>query len=208
MVMAKTFRGPEAERYALALALELRNDYGLPAYILRKKDFPLGSMIRNVPPTAPTVVKQPHLTEPEKVRSYDEATVLVGNEKTLEGSLALLPKVQKIHPKCLNEIASPFGWRKGQGLGMATRTTNPYIPTQNLYPGRGPRADGFLARLNSGPQSVNNCPGRYSLQVAEFGGLSTFTTNKHASKYFGNKMLEKSPLATAGDNAELVAKKA
>src|SRR4051794_14934655 len=38
MVAAKTFRGPDADRYALALALELRRDYGLPAYILRSKD--------------------------------------------------------------------------------------------------------------------------------------------------------------------------
>ena len=38
MVMARTFRGPEAEKFALALALELRNVHGLPAYILRNLD--------------------------------------------------------------------------------------------------------------------------------------------------------------------------
>ncbi len=206
MVMAKTFRGPAAERYALALAMELRKEYGLPAYILRLKDFPMHSLIRNVPPTAPSFVKQPHLTEPEKVRSYDEAMVLVGDEKTLEGSLALLHRVQKIHPNCLNEIASPFGWRKGQGLGMATRTTNPYVPTQTLYPGRGPRP-GFLAGMNHGPHSVNNCPGRYSLQVAEFGGLSTFSTGKNDARLFDNNLFKKSALASAADNAELLAQK-
>ena len=88
MVIAKTFRGPEAERFALALAMELRHDYGLPAYILRHKDFPMRSMIRNVPPTAPAFMRKANLTEPEKVRSYDEAAVLVGNEKTLAGSEA------------------------------------------------------------------------------------------------------------------------
>ena len=38
MVMAKTFRGVDAERMALALAKELRQECHLPAYILRTKD--------------------------------------------------------------------------------------------------------------------------------------------------------------------------
>ena len=52
MVLAKTFRGPDAEKLALALAMELRGKYNLPAYILRTKDFPGKSNIRGVPPTA------------------------------------------------------------------------------------------------------------------------------------------------------------
>ena len=40
MVVAKVFRGPDAERLAIALAKELRTDYGLAAYIWRRKDFP------------------------------------------------------------------------------------------------------------------------------------------------------------------------
>ena len=83
MVLAKTFRGPEAERFALALVLELRRDYNLPAYILRTKDFPMHSNIRNIPPTAPAVQQRADVGLPEKVRTYDEAAVLVGNEKTL-----------------------------------------------------------------------------------------------------------------------------
>src|SRR6185437_8541187 len=59
MVMAKTFRGPDAERFALALVLELRNVYQLPAYIVRTKDFANRSLIRNIPPTAPADLKRP-----------------------------------------------------------------------------------------------------------------------------------------------------
>ena len=130
MVMAKTFRGPDAERFALALALELRRDFGLPAYILRSKDFPMRSNIRNVPPTAPPFMNRPQLTDPEKTRTYDEAVVLVGNEKTLEGSQELLHRVKKIQPQCLKEMPSYFDWR--HGLSKALRTTNPYVPAGPL----------------------------------------------------------------------------
>ena len=58
MVLAKTFRGPDCDRMALALAKELRGKYGLPAYILRSKDFPGKSNIRGVPPTAEPGVNQ------------------------------------------------------------------------------------------------------------------------------------------------------
>ena len=40
MVLARVFRGVDAERMALALVKELRTEHNLPAYILRTKDFP------------------------------------------------------------------------------------------------------------------------------------------------------------------------
>ncbi len=199
MVMAKTFRGPDAERYALALVLELRRDYGLPAYILRTKDFPKLSNIRNVPPTAPAYIDRPHLTDPEKVRTYDEAAVLVGNEKTLDDQQALWHKVKKIRPKCLNQMPGIFVWR--EGLGKALRTTNPFVPAQNIYPGR--KRDPLIAQMNGGPRSIFYCPGRYTLQVAEFGGRASF--NPQDPRFQGNDFLKKSPLATAAENAERLA---
>lgn len=202
MVMARTFRGPEAERYALALAMELRNDYGLPTYILRTQDFPMRSNIRNVPPLARPWQNKAELAGPEKVRTYDEAAVLVGNEKTLAGSEALLHRVKKIKPKCLNNIPSFFGWR--EGLSTALRTTNPFVPTQNLYPGN-TQEDKLLSRMNSGPRSIYNCPGRFSLQVAEFGGRTVFNPSESETKLFSDSFLRKSPLATAADDAERVA---
>src|SRR5258706_13780286 len=76
MVMAKTFRGPDAERWALALVLELQIEHHLPAYILRTRDFPMRSNIRNVPPTAIPEIRKPFVLEPEKSRTHDEAVVL------------------------------------------------------------------------------------------------------------------------------------
>ena len=132
MVLAKTFKGVDAERWALALVLELRNEYRLPAYILRTRDFPMRSNIRNIPPTAIREVREAFVGEPEKTRTHDEAAVLVGDEKTVEGAAALLKTVKKIKPKCLNGMPSIFHWR--QGLSTAWQTTNPYIPAQDLFP--------------------------------------------------------------------------
>ncbi|MFO0909787.1 MAG: hypothetical protein U0794_15810 [Isosphaeraceae bacterium] len=202
MVLAKTFRGPEAERFALALVLELRREHGLPAYILRTKDFANRSNIRNIPPTAPGFVKQSQLTDPEKVRTHDEAAVLVGDEKTLDASEKLLHRVKKINPRCLNEMPKLFNWRTG--LAGAVRTTNPYVPTQNIFPGR-IKKDTLVTQMNGGPHSVYQCPGRYTLQVAEFGGRSVFNPSASDSRLLENSWLRKSPLVTAADDAERLA---
>jgi hypothetical protein len=55
MVMAKVFRGPDAEKMALVLCKELREEFKLPAYILRSKEFPMKSYIRGTPVQAPSM---------------------------------------------------------------------------------------------------------------------------------------------------------
>jgi hypothetical protein len=199
MVMAKTFRGPQAERFALALVLELRRDYKLPAYILRTKDFPKLSNIRNVPPTAIPLMDKPQLTNPEKVRTYDEAVVLIGDEKTIADQDALWKKVKKIKPACLAQM--PEVWAHREGLNKALKTTNPYVPAQFLYPGR--RKDPLIAQMNGGPHSVFYCQGRYTLQVAEFGGRASFNTQDQ--RFLENGFLKSSPLASAAADAEKLA---
>ena len=82
MVLARVFRGPDSQRMAIALCKELRTEFGLPAYIFRKKENPGGSLVRGVPPTVPSEVKSTDIKMPEKIRTFDEAAVLVGNERT------------------------------------------------------------------------------------------------------------------------------
>jgi hypothetical protein len=198
MVLAKTFRGPDCERLALALAKELRGKYGLPAYILRSKDFPGRSNIRQVPPTAEPGVVQANIAVPEKYRTYDEAAVLVGNEKTEKDSALLLHQVKKIKPDCLNSMPSMFKWRVG--LDKALRTTNPYVAAHTLYPRK---SDRLVVQMNQTSRSIANCPGRFSLQVAEFTGRSTF--NDKDERFQGILNLKRSPLATAAEDAEHLA---
>jgi hypothetical protein len=202
MVLARVFRGPEAERMALALVKELRNQYHLPAYILRTKDYPGKSLMRGTPPTVPSSVMQPDIKMPEKIRTVDEAAVLVGNEKTLAGSEKLWQEVRKIRPDCLNKVSTPFHWR--EGLSKSYRTTNPYVPVQLLYPSH---KDRLMVQMNSGLRSITNCPGRYSLQIAEFAGRSTYqlTSLQPTSNLFAD--VNQSPLRTAHADAERMADK-
>jgi hypothetical protein len=205
MVMAKVFRGPEAERMALALCKELRHDFGLPAYILRTKDFPMRSYMRGTPPTAPSETMKAITKLPESVRTHDEAAVLVGNEKTLAATEILLNKVKKLHPKCLAGMPVLFKWREGGDLSRALRTTNPFVPAQLLFP---KTPDKLVIRMNTGLRSIANCPGRFSLQVAQFSGRTSYDLNapkgKPSEPFFSPW---DSPLKTAHDDAERMADK-
>jgi hypothetical protein len=198
MVLARVFRGPQAEKMALVLVKELRNDYRLPAYILRTKDYPGRSLIRGTPPTVPSEVMAPNIKMPEKIRTFDEAAVLIGNEKTLAGSEKLWREVKKIKPKCMANMSSPFPWRNG--LSAAIRTTNPYVPAQNLFP----RAqDRLVIQMNKdmGQRNVANCPGRYSLQIADFAGRSAYDFNPKGGSSLHLWNLHESPLQKAAENA-------
>ena len=200
MVLAHSFRGPDATRYALALVLELRRDFGLPAWIYQEKVQPLHSNLRNVPPTANDYVRQPQLTEPERTRIYDEALVLVGNCKTTDESEDLLRKVKHLHPKCIDGMPQMLPWRKGKGLSRALRVTNPYVPAQYLFPRK---ADPLITQMNAGPQSLFNCPGRYTVQVGEFSGRSTIAGRE--TRMVDDKGLKSSPLMSAAEDAQKMA---
>jgi hypothetical protein len=202
MVLARVFRGPDAERMALALVKELRGEYQLPAFILRTKDYPGKSMIRGVPPTARSEVKVPDIGMPEKIRTFDEAAVLVGNEKTLADSEKLLHMVRKINPKCLEAMPKLYFWRTG--LAYAIRTTNPYAPAQTLYQRTN---DKLVVRMNGGLRSVVHCPGRYSLQVAEFTGRSVYQFGGQEFVAQNLPDVHTSPLRTAAADAEKMADK-
>jgi hypothetical protein len=204
MILAKVFRGPDAEKMALALCLELRNDFNLPAYILRTKDIPMFHYMRGIPPTAPSVTMRAITKLPESERIHDEAAVLVGNEKTTAATEVLLNKVKQLHPKCLAHMPSLYKWREGGGLSRALRTTNPYVPAQMLFP-RAP--DQLVIRMNSGLRSIANCPGRYSLQVAQFSGRATYDLNSPKGKPAQFFNPGDSPLKTAARDAETMADK-
>jgi hypothetical protein len=201
MVQAKVFRGPDAQKMALVLCKELRQ-MGFHAYILRLKDFPLRSYIRGIPIQAPSETMTSNTKFPEKVRTFDEAAVLVGDAKTLEEQIKLWHEVKKLKPKCLEQMPTLFKWREGGGLSRALRTTNPYVPAQYLFPRTN---DKLVVHMNSGLRSIANCPGSYSLQVAQFSGRTTF--NPMDQMFQGKESLKSSPLRTAHDDAERMADK-
>ena len=202
MVLAYSFRGPDAPRQALALVLELRKDYHLPAYILLPKKFPGKSMIRGVPPQAPAFAMKDDVGLPELIRTLDEAAVLVGDEKTTKDAFDLMHKVKKIHPVCIDGMPQMWHIRKGQGLSRAMTTTNPFVPAEDLFANQ---PDVLIGQMNDGPHNIRYCSGRYTLQVANFTGRSSMDPAETDSRSKGFLATMKSPLATAADDAERLA---
>jgi hypothetical protein len=95
-----------------------------------------------------------------------------------------------------------YFWRTG--LAYAIRTTNPYAPAQTLYQ---KTRDKLVVQMNSGLRSVVNCPGRYSLQVAEFTGRSAYQFGRQEFTVQKLPNLRTSPLRTAAADAEKMADK-
>ncbi len=208
MVLAYTFRGPEASKYAQILTAELRRDYHLPAYIWLVRIQPMRSNIHGVQPTAPDHARNNDMAPPERYRTYDEAAVLVGNCKTIDESEALLHTVKKIVPRCLGQFPQIYQNRKGKGLNRSIMTTNPFQAAQNLFPGAGvgiaadgkpvrqnavidpeviitrlansKKIDPLIVRMNGGPNSLFKNRSEYTLMVAEFTGRTSvaMTTQK------------------------------
>jgi hypothetical protein len=102
MVLAKVFRGVDAEESAKALATELRREHKLPAYLLR--------------------------VDARGVARIDEVAVLVGDAKTPRECESILKQVRAISPRCLAN--RPVPWQRG--LAFAVRTTNPLAPPSSL----------------------------------------------------------------------------
>jgi hypothetical protein len=202
MVLAYSFRGPDAPRQALALVLELRGKYRLPAYLLLPKKFPGRSNIRGVAPQASQFAQKDDVGLPEILRVIDEAAVMVGDEKTTKDAFDLMHKIKKLHPVCIDGQPQMWHFRKGQGLSRAMTTTNPFVPAEELFP-RAP--DVMVTQMNGGPHNIRYCPGRYTLQVANFGGRSSILDPDKDPRFKGQLSTRNSPLATAHEDAERLA---
>ena len=145
--------------------------------------------------------------------------MLVGNCKTLADSEKLLHAVKKLHPACLDGMPTLWHLRKGQGLSRAMLTSNPYVPGQDIFPGKAfdpailaasfdvhKKVDPMIAKINAGPRSIYKCPGQFSMPVAEFTGQSVAVA-QDLRFVQTDKALAKGTLATAAEDAERFAEK-
>lgn len=223
MVLAHTFRGPDAAKYAQMLTMELRQVYQLPAYVYYLKMKPGQSNIRGVQPTAEEPIRSGVIEGKARLRMYDEAAVLVGDCATTDEAQKLWRDIKKIRPTSLEKLPNPYVWRVGLKSSMIT--TNPYQPAQRLYAGaplhsgdtfdpmniklKPPPMDPLIRRMNKGPRSLFNCPGAYSLVVAEFVGRSQLNPDseevKRTSFLKSIASLKDSPLQTAAADAYNIA---
>ena len=155
MVMAKTFRGPNAARYAQALAIELRNDCKLPAYIFFLKIKPMQEQhLRRRPDRPAEHPLGPH--EPgARYRVYDEAAVLVGNCKTIAEASKLLRTVKAVHSRTIDALPNPYPWRRGSrgaDHDQPLRRRPGTVPGHSVVPAQGGTVDPSAFPI-VGPQS-------------------------------------------------------
>ncbi len=206
LIMAASFFGDHGERQAHNLALELRSEYKLHAYVY-KKGFDYGQRVigRGIDKWGrPKRMKYIHTSE------FIEVGVLVGNFESVDDSKAqkILARIKYAHPQTLSATKTNptsqrlVGWRyiknlltsgndgKRKGpMGSAFITRNPILPVE-YFVNQGP--DKFVLDLNKHVKySLVNCPGNYSVRVATFRAYSTWDQREIKDIKAGKRMRSK-----------------
>ncbi|MGC3969843.1 MAG: hypothetical protein QM775_21685 [Pirellulales bacterium] len=222
-VLCSTFVGDDAERQANELVLELRREFKLPAYVHEMTwDFTGKVNGRGLDKYG-----RPKTMEYATGEKRQELAVLVGDFPSLDDPEAkkTLEKVRYLRPQCLDpeyitktgqKNARAFaGWRtaavqffsndesgKRRGpMGKAFMANNPLIPDE-YYQRKG--LNPMVVRMNEPVQhSLLKCPGRYSVQVATFGGANVSIPKEVEAIEKGEKQL-KSRLEKAAMQAHLL----
>jgi hypothetical protein len=215
MIMTHSLSGDGAEDQARELVLELRKKYKLPAYVHRMK-FEFGDAQGQGVDRFGGAMKMRYQRGSER----EEFAVLVGNYPRVDHPDAqkTLKEIKFMQPDCLKpaegkKINSSLGTvrmvqkmmlpegsdKKKKGpLGSAFVTSNPMLPA-DYFAQKGP--DEFILKLNDGVQySLLDCPGRYSVQVAQFTGKVVINQKEIAAISHGDKSME-SRLADAAEQA-------
>jgi hypothetical protein len=188
MIMAISFRGPDAQKEATQLVFELRKRHKLEAYThLENYDFSESFIGRGVDRFG-----NPRRMRHQQNDKFQEVAILVGNYSSVDDpqsqldlkkikSLTLealksksgktsrsLAELRRLH----NEMLNKGGKNGGAGpMKLAFITTNPLLPDEYFRP---QGVDRFVARLNEGVKhSLLKCPGKYTVKVATFTGLVT-----------------------------------
>lgn len=197
LILATTFRGPEAERDAKQLVYELRKDYKLNAYTHQKSyDYSKSFVGRGVDKFG-----NPRKMRHNTAERFDEVAVLIGDFVTVDDPKAkkTLERVKMMRPKILDPNGGPEtsqsfaairqlhnrvwggGDEKSQRgpMRMAFVIPNPKLPKSYFKP-KG--VDKFVEDLNADrPYSLLKCPKAYTVRVATYTG-GTYTQVKKKDK--------------------------
>jgi hypothetical protein len=225
-IMACSFSGEGAEKQAKDLVLELRSKYKLEAYA-HKVNFKLDDP--NGPNMAGAPVRWQYRRFHDRPDLYKdsaihEIAVLVGDFPAVDDPEVqkTLKKLRSIEPDCLNlEKGKPTSRplaalrymqdavkasmnpkaaeTKHGPMNHAFVTTNPLLPPDYYAPKGG--IDELVLRINKGvPNSLLDCPGRYTVKVATFTGTVELDQDKIRKIEDGQKQLDSS-LAKAAEMA-------
>ena len=198
MILAATLVGEGSKKRAERLALEIRQELGLPAFIYQEKFDFTGTIHSNSQTSRPVRYANRY--------QYDAYAVLVG-EYDSAGHPSIekdLQRVKTANPSVYrdpNEVAAETNRsnpvttvkaitnkllraKKGQPLGPmghAFVTRNPMLPQEYF---EAPQVDSFVHQLNDGLEySLLQCDGKYTVIVKTFQGLETIVDGKQDKKF-------------------------
>lgn len=223
LIFATSFAGPGAEEDAHRLVLELRKRFKMEAYMHKRHyDFSQPVVGRGV-----NRYGGPKLMRYRNSASFDEIAVLVGNYASHDapGADEDLETIRTAKPECLagaggdqKKTTQRFAALRElqrlvnldpeiQKAGPMRRSfvaRNPLLPKE-FFTGSG--LDPFVLNMNRGVEhSLLDCPGKYTVRVASFRGVSQFVgENKNAQQRDRGGLLpgtgQTSQLEIAADNA-------
>jgi hypothetical protein len=224
LIVAASFSGEGAHEQAGKLARELRERFGLQAY-LHEMSFKFGDEAPGRGLDAYGAPVRRRYQRGDQVREY---AVLVGDFTSIDDANAqqTLDRIKTLQPEALNvdtsetaqSMAQIRRWedalleklgkpRKRGPMAQAFFTRNPLLPREYFVP-KG--VDPFVAKMNQGVEhSLLDCPGQYTVQVATFRGktiLQTSAEEDQATKSFWSlgKKDNRNPLVEAAENAHLL----
>ncbi len=217
LVMACSFSGEKAYDQAHDLALELRREYRLPAYLYSKT---FQHEVENDGRGVDRFGERQNLSYMRGNEST-EIAVLVGDYPTLEDDRAQkdLERVKNASPECLKldpnrpTTQNLASWRLFFGMAhdkekkkgpmwKAFLVANPLLPEGALAPAG---LEKFLVDMNQNrPYTLLKCPGKYTVQVAHFTGRVVIEPKKVQAITNGADMGNQ--LEEAGMKAEMMVK--
>jgi hypothetical protein len=203
MILAYTFRGDKASQQAQQLAYELRSKDKLPAYTY-ERTFDFTKPERGIgfnPDGSPKMMRY------QQGGVIKEVAVLVGDYDTVDDPAAqtILKKIKKLQPTSIppdTTIPVSDGDKKQPvaPMRLAMVVTNPLLPHE-YFAGKG--VDKLVLEMNKDVQnSLLDCPGKFSIQVASFSGTVLIDQKKVAEVEQGKPM--KSQLVEAAEKAHKV----
>ena len=186
MIMALSFRGPDAMKDAVQTTQELRKKHKLDTYIHQQSyDFSESFVGRGVDRFG-----KPRQMRHHQNTAFEEVAILVGNyasvndpvaqrdlEKLKSLSLDSLSKEEKKQSRSFdelrriqNELLKKDKGRTDGVMKLAFITTNPLLPDEYFRP---QGVDHFVAQLNEDiDHSLLENSGKYTVKVATFTGFS------------------------------------
>ncbi len=195
LIYATSLEGPDSKLQAIALAIELRNEFGLNAYIMPKTfDFSNKVVGSGLSETGKQKIMQ--YADDRVVECY---SILVGDFTSVDApqTKEVLKKIKTIKPKFFatetmaekiddvtpGEMSVAYRvWLKqkssndipGEAVSPminAFITRNPLLP-EEFY--NAPELEEFVVKLNERAEnSILKCPGRFTVRIANFTGSQT-----------------------------------